>query len=273
MSARFQKVFQVSWVEGIENCVKSIEQSRKDLWLAVIAKGNLRLSDEYKKLEVKEYDWCKMTNKQRKLHLLKLDLCANEIKADQGFNLNEDGINNGVDNVVVVLDEDDDLEMLDAAELNNSEAIHFKSSSLNNKLESKPGRSGLTMSKHTLDAAAISSNEAVHVKSVSFDSELESKSGPCGLTKLNNIGDFENSGLPSYLESSWNNAQKIKKLEAVGTLPGYPNKCTVISLTQPIRHIVIFSANFRSFKCDCPKYAEHAICAHTIAAAYSVEKL
>ena len=44
---------------------------------------------------VKKYDWCKMTNRQRKLHLLKLDPCANEIEVDQGFDVNEDAINNG----------------------------------------------------------------------------------------------------------------------------------------------------------------------------------
>ena len=63
------------------------------------------------------------------------------------------------------------------------------------------------------------------------------------------------------------------ELDAVSTLPRYPNKCTVISLTQPTCHIVVFSANFWSFECDCPKFSEHVICAHTIAAAYSVEKL
>ena len=144
-----------------------------------------------------------------------------------------------MENVVIVSAEDDDLEMLDASELNNSKAIHFKSSSFNNKCESKLRPGGLTKSKHTLDAtaAAISSNETLHL-----DNELESKSGSSGLTKLNSnggksgssgltklnsiggksgssgltklnsIGNFQDSCLLSYLEGSWNNAQKIIKL-------------------------------------------------------------
>ncbi|XP_031553337.1 uncharacterized protein LOC116290448 [Actinia tenebrosa] len=88
------------------------------------------------------------------------------------------------------------------------------------------------------------------------------------------LGKFEDTSLPEFLRGSFMNASKIVELKGVGPFPNNTNKRTVISLSKSTVHTVDIQKSGKVVCNDtCPRYKEHAICAHTIAVARCVGKL
>ena len=82
----------------------------------------------------------------------------------------------------------------------------------------------------------------------------------------NSMGAFESSGLPEYLQGSWNNASQILDLGGISGHPNDPSKYCVISLTQGNVHTVqVFESG--CIKCDeqCYRFNSVSTCAHCLA--------
>ena len=88
------------------------------------------------------------------------------------------------------------------------------------------------------------------------------------------LGDFCDSGLPEFLQGSWENAKTILKLNGISRHPTDEQKYVVISLSQPIVHTINVKPT-GAIACDkeCYRFKTHRICAHTISVAKMLDIL
>lgn len=88
------------------------------------------------------------------------------------------------------------------------------------------------------------------------------------------LGDFCDSGLPEFLQGSWENAKTILKLNGISRHPTDEQKYVVISLSQPIVHTIHVKPT-GAIACDkeCYRFKTHRICAHAISVAKTLDIL
>ena len=88
------------------------------------------------------------------------------------------------------------------------------------------------------------------------------------------LGDFCDSGLPEFLQGSWENAKTILKLNGISRHPTDEQKYVVISLSQPIVHTIHVKPT-GAIACgkECHRFKTHRICAHAISVAKTLDIL
>ena len=88
------------------------------------------------------------------------------------------------------------------------------------------------------------------------------------------LGEFCDSGLPEFLQGSWENAKTILTLNGISRHPTDKQKYVVISLFQPIVHTIHVKPT-GAIACDkeCYRFKTHRICAHTISVAKMLDIL
>lgn len=88
------------------------------------------------------------------------------------------------------------------------------------------------------------------------------------------LDDFCDSGLPEFLQSSWENAKTILELNSISRHPTDEQKYVVISLSQPIVHTIHVQPT-GAIACDkeCFRFKAHKICAHTISVVKMLDTL
>ena len=88
------------------------------------------------------------------------------------------------------------------------------------------------------------------------------------------LGEFCDSGLPEFLQGSWENAKTILTLNGISRHPTDEQKYVVISLFQPIVHTIHVKPT-GAIACDkeCYRLKIHRICAHTISVAKMLDIL
>lgn len=80
--------------------------------------------------------------------------------------------------------------------------------------------------------------------------------------------DFDLTGLPEMIKGSWVNAQNIISSKGVGPAPGIENARVITSTSDNTFHRVTVNKKRCPTKCDCKRFDEPCICAHSIAVTF-----
>ena len=210
-----------------------LQETRRNVHRAIIGMGPYRLSPEYSHLFVAPTKWSELTPSQKLRCLRKLDKKVSIEWLDNSGTANT----STRENDEISTDEESSLSSADDCVITFCTAKPDTPCGLTT-------HSSINLSPVEIKKEVISSDE---------DSDV--------------LCNFSKTGLPEMLAGSWHNAQKILSSGGIGPAPGNKNARVVTSLTGNGYHKVTLSKN-QPTNCDCEKFKEKRMCAHTIATAF-----
>lgn len=277
---------QFSLPEAAKVYYQMLQETRRNVHRALIGMGPYRLSPERKALYVAPAQWSQLSQAVKLRHLRKLDKkasvkwldtptnCAPTNRSTNSVNTSTTTIQSS-DEEALMLGDDDCMITKASTKQVNDLAVNYASTSMPTHCESvsptttQAGTGGGALLPEVDDCmVTYCSDNCRRALAHELETLAETR---CEGDSENNMDDvlcdFALTGLPEMMKGSWENAKRILQRDGIGPAPGTKNACVVISLTGNNYHTVHLTKG-NPDRCDCKRYSETKMCAHSIAVAY-----